>query len=146
MSRLETIAYMNEAIRSEAVPGSGPQECAVTLGPVPIGSIYEIERIVVYSTSVAGTQAAIYIGSGKGDSDELPENLISGTTSGRLDFADYDPPIRITGGQTLRVVWYSTPDVGSRGVARFQYKISRIVEDSGRPVVDPRVPLQIRGS
>lgn len=146
MSRLETVAWHNEAIRSAAVPGSGPQETEVTLGPVPVGFVYEIERIVVYSTSSAGCQAAIYIGSGKGDSDELPENLISGSTSGRLDFADYDPPIRITGGQTLRVVWYSTPDVGSIGVARFQYRIAQIVEESGRQIVDPRIPMQIRGS
>lgn len=82
---------------------------------VPLGYVWEVERIVVSSTSVAATTARVYVNA----VDQ--RNLRSGTDAGNFDEAEYDPPIRLAGGEILMIRW-SSADANSRGFAELQIK------------------------
>jgi hypothetical protein len=91
-----------------------------TLGPVPGGQQWRIERIIVSSTSSAPTTAAVYA------DDAQPGNYLDpGTTAANLDVAEYTFPPILRTGELLRIRWEGA-SVGAVGTAVVQYHLEQV--------------------
>lgn len=82
---------------SQAADASGIAE--VRFGPVPVGRVWDVERIIVHVDSANTTTALVFLGD-----TEIP-NLLDGTPSGNLNVADCNPPIHVPDGEYFTIRW-----------------------------------------
>lgn len=100
-------------IKQSAVFANNRAEIAVT---VPLGQWWLLDRAVIRAT--AGTpDLFVYVGT------EGNENLVDGSSSGELDFADNNSPVVIQPGETLRFVWTGGTN-GAVASVNAQYRVA----------------------
>lgn len=120
MRELRTVGYLD--VRGNAVTTSNR---ASILFEVPPGETWEVSRMAIRCrSSVLTSRLDVYIG------EEQDTNLIDGSNSGNLDFADNSAPYLITGGQTLRLVW-TNADNNVVCTAHIQGKVGKVMESRG---------------
>lgn len=76
----------------------------VTFDPVNSGQVWQVGRMVVYSSSAAATVAFVYVG------DPQVQNLRDASASGNLDIADNASPLLVPGSRSLVVQWVGASD------------------------------------
>jgi hypothetical protein len=106
--------------RSASTKAAAGGTCATILGPVPEGDLWLIERIVVTCTSSTATTAIFYL-------DSISNaNIVEGTQSGNLDFADENQPLEVDGARSLLAVWTGASN-GAIGTVQAQIRVLRRV-------------------
>lgn len=111
-SRFRTVGY--DSVVGQSAPAAGGAMEAV-FGPVPQGTAWLVERVLVITNSATPTTCFIFLGEAR------DQNLIEGTNSGNLDVADEASPIMVPGNTELRVRWGGASD-GAIGTCRVQYR------------------------
>lgn len=120
MRELRTVGYLDERGTTTTASNRGS-----ILFEVPPGETWEVNRMAIRCrSSVLTSRLDVYIG------EEQDTNLIDGSNSGDLDFADNNAPYLVTGGQTLRLVW-TNADNSVICTAHIQGKIGKIMESRG---------------
>lgn len=94
----------------------------VQFGPVPLASMWLLERYVVSIETPPGDPApgsacSLYIG------DPVTPNLEDGTISGDLDVGEGPPAIMVPAGEVLTFEWAGA-GVGNTATARIQYLLA----------------------
>ena len=87
--------------------------CSVAFDQVPDTDQWLIERMIVSCTSSTATRAVHYL------DRATPDQVLEGTNSGNLDFANESSPLRIMGSRQLLTVWTGASD-GAVGTVRIQ--------------------------
>lgn len=104
--------------RSASTKAAAGNTCTATLGPVPEGDLWLIERLVVTCTSSSTTTAILYLDSVSN------ANIVEGTQSGNLDFADENQPLQVDGARSLVAVWTNASN-GAVGTLFAQIRVLR---------------------
>lgn len=121
MKELAIVGYLNERGRTTTASNTG-----TILFEVPPGETWEVSRMAIRCRStVLTSRLDIYIG------EQTDSDLIDGSNSGNLDFADNSAPYILNGGDLLRLVW-TNADNAVTCTARIQGKRGKIMESRGR--------------
>jgi hypothetical protein len=102
-----------ELITPAGVSGPAAGGLAEVVFQVPQDRVWQIERIVVSTTSAAVTSASVYVGTAD------PANLVDFTPAGNGDVADEVHPIVAPAGNALRIRWTGMT-AGAVGTVRLQ--------------------------
>lgn len=106
----QVTAALDHARSSQPAAGG---TMSVLFDPVPLDTSWQLERVVVSSTSSLPTRA--YLFTDLAD----PRHLLDGTNSGNFDVADNTTPVTVGAGLALLVVWLGAAD-GAVGTVRVQ--------------------------
>lgn len=121
-------------IKQSAVVANSRAEISAT---APQGAVWLIDRESVRASAGSGLTMLVYVGT------ESNENLVDGSGSGELDFADNNSPIIVQSGETIRFVWPSATN-GVVVTVNAQYRVARYTDTTrGYSVRGPLEPESV---
>lgn len=114
-SSWQVVDFVTKTYRTPPAAGGVAEVYADQLDP---GTMWSIQRAVVFSTSTAETSAWLYDGSAD------PANLLSATLSGNYDEAEYPSGLLLGQSRQLLAHWDGATD-GAIGTIRLQVALMR---------------------